>query len=69
LKSDGAASGRLNLDTPIGSHCTFSKNRERLMRGDIAGVFVAAVATQARAVGLLSDEHFTVDGMHRWLVG
>jgi transposase len=52
----------LNLDTPIWSHSTFSKNRERLLRGDIAGAFFAAVADQARAAGLLSDEHFTVDG-------
>src|SRR5262249_57004107 len=52
----------LNLDTPIWSHSTFSKNRDRLLRGDIAGVFCAAVAEQARAAGLLSDEHFTVDG-------
>jgi transposase len=52
----------LNLDTPIWSHSTFSKNRERLLRGDIAGVFFAAVVAQAREAGLLSDEHFTVDG-------
>ena len=52
----------LNLDTPIWSHSTFSKNRDRLLRGDIAGAFFAAVAAQARAHGLLSDEHFTVDG-------
>src|SRR5262245_29052472 len=52
----------LNADTPIWSHSTFSKNRERLLRGDIAGAFFAAVAEQARAAGLLSDEHFTVDG-------
>ncbi len=52
----------VNLDTPIWSPTTFSKNRERLLRGDIAGAFFAAVADQARAAGLLSDEHFTVDG-------
>jgi transposase len=52
----------VNLDTPIWSHSTFSKNRERLLRGDIAGAFFAAVADQARDAGLLSDEHFTVDG-------
>src|SRR5262249_52755119 len=52
----------LNVDTPIWSHSTFSKNRDRLLRGDIAGAFFAAVADQARAAGLLSDEHFTVDG-------
>jgi transposase len=52
----------VNLDTPIWSPTTFSKNRERLLRGDIAGAFFAAIADQARAAGLLSDEHFTVNG-------
>ena len=52
----------LSLDTPIWSHSTFSKNRDRLLRGDIAGAFFTAVAAQARGAGLLSDEHFTVDG-------
>ncbi len=52
----------VNLDTPIWSPTPFSKNRERLLRGDIAGAFFAAVADQARVAGLLSDEHFTVDG-------
>ena len=52
----------LNLDTPIWSHSTFSKNRERLLQGDVANAFFLAVAEQARAAGLLSDEHFTVDG-------
>ena len=52
----------LNLDAPIWSHSTFSKNRERLLAGDIAGAFFDAVLGQARAAGLLSDEHFTVDG-------
>jgi transposase len=52
----------LGLDAPIWSHSTFSKNRDRLLRGDIAGAFFVAVQEQARAAGLLSDEHFTVDG-------
>jgi transposase len=52
----------LSLDEPIWSHSTFSKNRDRLLRGDIAAAFFDAVATQARTAGLLSDEHFTVDG-------
>jgi transposase len=52
----------LDLDTPIWSPTTFSKNRDRLLQGDIAGAFFDAVAAQARAAGLLSDEHFTVDG-------
>jgi transposase len=52
----------LNLDDPIWSHSTFSKNRERLLAGDIAGAFFDAVLGQAGAAGLLSDEHVTVDG-------
>jgi IS5 family transposase len=52
----------LNLDDPIWSPTTFSKNRDRLLRGAIAGAFFEAVTEQATAAGLLSDEHFTVDG-------
>ena len=52
----------VGLDAPIWSHSTFSKNRDRLLRGDIAGAFFVAVQEQARTAGLLSDEHFTVDG-------
>jgi DDE family transposase len=40
----------------------FSKNRERLLEGEVAEGFFQAVVGQARAQGLLSDEHFTVDG-------
>lgn len=40
----------------------FTKNRDRLLRGEVAGAFFAAVIAQARAAGLLSDEHFSVDG-------
>ena len=39
-----------------------SKNRDRLLESDIASAFFDAVLAQARAAGLLSDEHFTVDG-------
>ena len=40
----------------------FTKNRERLLEGDIAQAFFDRVVAQARQRGLLSDEHFTVDG-------
>jgi transposase len=40
----------------------FSKNRERLLAGGVADGFFAAVVARARAQGLLSDHHFTVDG-------
>ena len=40
----------------------FTKNRERLLGGDIAQAFFERVRAQAERRGLLSDEHFTVDG-------
>jgi transposase len=52
----------LNLDDPVWDATVFSKNRERLLRGDIARAFFEAVLEQARTQGWLSDEHFTVDG-------
>jgi transposase len=52
----------LSMDDPIWSPTTFSKNRDRLLESDIAGAFFDAVLAQARTAGLLSDEHFTVDG-------
>jgi transposase len=52
----------LNMDDPVWSATTFSKNRERLLDGDIAQAFFAEVKGAAEAAGLLSAEHFTVDG-------
>jgi len=52
----------LSMDDPIWSPTTFSKNRDRLLAGDVAGAFFDAVLGQAADAGLLSDEHFTVDG-------
>jgi transposase len=52
----------LGMDDPIWSPTTFSKNRDRLLESDIAAAFFEAVVAQARAAGLMSDEHFTVDG-------
>ena len=43
-------------------HSVFSKNRDRLLEGDIATRFLAAVLDQPRVKKLLSSEHFTVDG-------
>jgi transposase len=51
----------LSLDEPMWSPTTFSKNRDRLLEGDIAAAFFDAVRAQAEAAGLMSDEHFTVD--------
>lgn len=53
----------LNMDDPIWDATVFSKNRERLLEGDIAQAFFNQVLKLARQKELLSDEHFTVDGM------
>ena len=52
----------LNMDDPIWDATVFSKNRDRLLEGDVARAFFAKVTEEARRRGLLSDEHFTVDG-------
>jgi len=52
----------LNADDPVWDPTVFTKNRERLLKGDVAGRFFAAVLRQAREAELLSDEHFSVDG-------
>ncbi len=52
----------LSIDDPVWDVTVFTKNRERLLAGEVAQGFFAAVVEQARAAGLLSDEHFTVDG-------
>ena len=50
------------MDDPIWDVTVFTKNRERLLKGDIAQAFFQQVLDQARAQSLLSEEHFTVDG-------
>lgn len=52
----------LGIDDPAWDHSTFSKNRDRLLDGDIAAKFLAAVLSQPRVKRLLSNEHFSVDG-------
>lgn len=52
----------LNADDPVWVPTVFTKNRDRLMRGGIADKFFEAVLVQADEQGLLSEEHFTVDG-------
>jgi transposase len=52
----------LNMDDLIWNPSTFSKNRERLLDGDVAHAFFTQVLVQARERDLLSDEHFTMDG-------
>lgn len=51
----------LSMDDPVWHPTTFTKNRDRLLDGDVAARFFDAVVAQARTAGLLSDEHFTVD--------
>jgi hypothetical protein len=50
------------MDDSVWDVTVFTKNRERLVDGDIAEAFFQAVLRQARERSLLSDEHFTVDG-------
>jgi transposase len=52
----------LNMDEPVWVPTVFSKNRDRLLEGDIAERFFEEVLNQAREADLLSDEHFSVDG-------
>ena len=52
----------LGVDEPVWDHSSFSKNRDRLLAGDIAAKFLAAVLAQPRVKRLLSSEHFSVDG-------
>lgn len=52
----------LNLDEPVWAVTVFTKNRERLLRGNVAEAFFQAVLGAAERAGLLSQEHFTVDG-------
>ncbi len=52
----------LGLDDPIWNHSTFSKNRDRLIDSDIALTFLEKIVHKADEQGLLSKEHFSVDG-------
>ncbi len=52
----------LNMDDPVWHTTVYSKNRERLLRADVAKLFFQLVLEQAKQLDLVSDEHFTVDG-------
>jgi transposase len=52
----------LGVDDAAWDHSTFSKNRDRLLEGDIAAKLLCAVLAQPRVKRLLSSEHFSVDG-------
>src|SRR6267143_1997753 len=52
----------LSIDDPVWDVTVFTKNRDRLLKGEVAEAFFIAVLAQARQRGLLSAEHFTVAG-------
>src|SRR5678809_891111 len=52
----------LSMDAPVWDPSVFAKNRDRLIDGDLAREFMAAVLNQAQVRALLSREHFSVDG-------
>jgi transposase len=52
----------LNMDALVWDVTVFTKNRERLLDGDIAEAFFRAALKRARQRNLPSDEHFTADG-------
>jgi transposase len=52
----------LGVDDPAWDHSSFSKNRDRLLDGEIAGKFLRAVLAQPRVRRLMSSDHFSVDG-------
>jgi transposase len=52
----------LGVDDPVWDHSTFSKNRDRLLDGEVAAKFLGAILAEPRVKRLLSSEHFSVDG-------
>ena len=52
----------MNMDEKSFDPTVFTKNRERLLKHNVASKFFGAIVEQARTAGLMSDEHFTVDG-------
>src|SRR6267142_964838 len=52
----------LGMDDRVWDATTFTKNRERLLSGDLAQRFLEEIVAEARSRGLTSDEHFSVDG-------
>jgi transposase len=52
----------LEMDDAVWDVTVFTKNRERLIAGEVSQQMLSAVVEEAREHGLLSEEHFTVDG-------
>jgi len=52
----------LSMDDRIWDHSTFTKNRDRLIEAGVARKLLRRIGRRARREGLLSSEHFSVDG-------
>jgi transposase len=52
----------LSMEDEVWDHSVFSKNRDRFINSDLSLHFFEEIKEQAEKEGLLSDEHFTVDG-------
>src|SRR3954453_9504149 len=52
----------LSMDAPVWDVTVFTKNRDRLLRGNVARRFLAAILADPQVKPLLSSEHFSVDG-------
>jgi transposase len=52
----------LSVDDPVWDPSTFSKNHERVLNEDFAACFLDAVSNADKVKGLVSSEHFSVDG-------
>jgi hypothetical protein len=60
--TNGACSLNMSMDEPSFHASTFAKNRARFLEHDVAREVFAAVVGKARGAGLMSPEHFSVDG-------
>lgn len=52
----------IGIDDAAWNHSVFSKNRDRLLEGDLAAKFLRAILSQPKIKRLLSTDHFSVDG-------
>ena len=52
----------LNMDDRVWDETVYTKNRDRLLKADVARSFFQLVLGEAQELGLVSSEHFTVDG-------
>jgi transposase len=52
----------MDMEEPSFDPTVFTKNRDRLVASDAAGEFFRAIVAQAKGAGLISREHFSVDG-------